>query len=154
MKTFDFRKIPRLSSKNGSTGPIGVYITHPTDEPMRNLRGEPLELHLNAFLLERVSDAKYTSTNPAMTGYDAVELVMATRAAIREQMAKNDGLVVLEDDHARRLVEATLHPTGDYRSDLQHCLWTLLQVVKNPLDGDLRAALVEGAADELARAQA
>jgi len=147
MKTIDLRYIAAFAAG----APRAVTITRANGQPARNPQGEQLFVDILQFFLERMGDAAFIGN---LKGYDAAEFVFRAREQLRAQCAKDDGLLVLEDQVARGIVDATLKPKTDYNTELLHNFWPFIQAVKAIQDGDCRinVALLNETEREVARA--
>lgn len=147
MKTLDYRKLDRVAPEPKTVleprPPRGVPLVSASGQPIMSQDGQRIVVTLETFLLERTGNPAFTALEPVLEGIDAIEFVIAARNAIRSQIAKDDGLIVLEDEHMRRLVAATLKPKGGYNPEIQHSLLSCVLPARTVHDGDLRAELAE-----------
>lgn len=153
MKTLDYRKIAHISDDKHVRA-VPLFLA--SGLPLLTEKGGHMAASLELFLLERTGDAIFCAPTPESTlaGIEAIELVLAVREAIRTQCAIDDGLIVLEDEHAKRLVPAILRPRKDYDDDVRHSLAPLVLPAKNVIEGDLRAELARAGANGSAEAHA
>lgn len=145
MQTLDLRAITtRKPGQNGKPGPRAIPATDSMDKPVLDSNGDQAWLLVEEFLLQRTGDSKFVE---GLDAAEAIETQLTTRKEIREQIAIDDGLIVLEDSRGKRVIDATLKPSTGYRPDISHNLAPFLRAAKAPVDGDLRVKLKAEAAN-------
>lgn len=145
MITLDLKAITtRKPGTHGTPGPRAIPITDPLDKPVFDQSGEQQWLVVEDFLLQRTGDTKFVD---GLDAAEAIETQLTTRKELREELAKDDGLIVLEDSRGRRVIDSIMKPTSGYRADIAHNLAPFTRAAKSPFAGDLRKKLAEESAN-------
>lgn len=145
MKTFDLRALSRVPGPNpGDPDDYGILLYRSDDKPLVDERtGQQQSRIALDFLLTRTGDPKFTA---GLDPDEAIELKLKARERLRREYQKADGLIVLEDDHAKRLVDAIRKPVNGYNEELSHNFGPFIQIAKSVKDGDLRKAATDAEA--------
>ena len=145
-KTIDLRALDRLPTgeENGKPGPLGILLYTTGKEPIRDDKGEQGRVTVSAYL-------KHCIRAPALVEDLKDQLQIAMRLeevhdAVEEQLAIDDGLIVLEGSHCDPLCRSVLK-TQLYQSVALPSLVRLLKAFEKPVEGDLRKKLAAEAAE-------